>query len=307
MTNRFDIIRQYWPDRGIFQGAATAYMQYSKLPRRQWIYLEKPLWKHVLSFFPKTTRMLDFGAGTGKLTWAAIEEHQIPRRITSFEPNPILQHELQRELPPVRAIRRSNKTLSKSSWAQNGFSLIVANMVVNHLDGRSFNNFIDQNKCMLGSTGTLIYTIPHPVHEATELRIPHDVDETKREVPAPWGGYTEYHHRSVGHQINTLINQGFHVGLIEWGYEDTLHGYQIEPYEENADHDLRGPRRLMIIARKNRSIPERMLIPPSIRPTSLPPYSLQEEFGETPGISMRMQESNLQEARRRFASELNLH
>ena len=174
-------------------------------------------------------------------------------------------------------------------------------MVVNHLDGGGFDDFVAQSHHMLNATGTLIYTVPHPIHEANELKIPLDVDEAIREVQAPWRGWTEYFHRSPSRQVQTLRKNGFYVGFIEWGYEDSLHGFQIEPYEEKAGHNLRGPRRLMVIARKHRSIPEQMLIPPSIRPTSLPPYTLQEEYGETPGISMRIREANAREARRRFA------
>lgn len=301
MTNKFDIVRQCWPERGIFQGAATAYARYSSQPRRHWKFLEKPLWEHVLSFFPKTTRMLDFGAGTGKLSWVAVTTHHMPSHILAFEPNPILQASLKKDHPYIRCVRKSNRTLSKSGWAKDGFSLIGSNMVINHIDHSGFNDLVSQSKRMLNTTGTLIYTIPHPVHEANELEIPIDREEARREVPAPWGGFTEYYHRSVNRQVKTLRDLGFHVGIIEWGYEDALHGFQIEPFEEKAGHDLRGPRRIMVIARKNRPIPERMLIPPSLRPTSLPPYSLQEEHGETPGISMRIQEACIQEAHRRFA------
>ena len=196
MPSKFDVVRRCWPERGIFQGAATAYARFSQQPQRQWIYLEKPLWQYVLSFFPRTTRMLDFGAGIGKLTWVALSTHQIPRRITCFEPNPILQNELQKSLPPVRAVRRSNRTLSQSFWANDKFSLIGANMVINHLNEGQFDEFVTQSKRMLTNTGTLIFTIPHPVSEAHELNIPLDVDETRRETPAPWGGFTEYFHRS---------------------------------------------------------------------------------------------------------------
>lgn len=298
--NRFDIVRQYWPERSIFQGAATAYVRYSSQPRRPWVYLEEPLWRHVLSFFPNTTRLLDFGAGSGKLTWAAITSHISPFNITAFEPNSILQKAFKENLPYVTCVRRANKTLSHSGWAKNGFSLISANMVINHIDHHDFDDFVSQSNRMLGPKGTLVYTIPHPNHEAMELGIAPNIHEAKREGPAPWGGFTEYFHRSVERQVRTLRKQRFHIGLIEWGYEDALHGFQIEPHEEEAGHDLRGPRRLMVIARKGRSIPESMLIPPSIRPTSLPRYELQECFGETPGISERIQKANLQEATRRF-------
>lgn len=102
------------------------------------------------------------------------------------------------------------------------------------------------------------------------------------EEEAPWGGYTQYHHRSAGHQDRVLQDYGFNTGYIEWGYEDRLHGFQIEPYEENRNTHLRGPRRLMVVARKNVPIPERMLLPESIRPTTLMPYPINEHGASSP-------------------------
>ncbi len=42
-------VEKYWPDRGIFQGSARAYIRFCEQPQPTWDCLEKPLWQLFFS------------------------------------------------------------------------------------------------------------------------------------------------------------------------------------------------------------------------------------------------------------------
>lgn len=116
--------------------------------------------------------MLDFGAGTGRITWEALRAGLRHYHIVAYEPNELLAREFGRGVG-MRCYRSRASTLSKSRWAKDGFTLITANMVFNHLDDAAYEDMVKESRAMLGPTGTLVYTIPHPIYKSMKYGFYH--------------------------------------------------------------------------------------------------------------------------------------
>ena len=262
MASKFEQVNKAWA-RDVFQGCAVAYSRFSASGPPQWEYLEKPLFLNAFSDLPSNATMLDFGAGPGKVALLATYYGFILKRnLTCYEPNPILYKELKSRLPSSRCVRRAKASLSQSSWAKNKFDIITANMVVNHMNSAEFGEFAAESGHILRPNGRLVYTIPHPVHEAAKLGIHPEIDEAYREVEAPWGGLTDYQYRSIERERQILKSHGFNqIGFISWGYEDSVPRHVLYDFEFNVGDDITGPRRLMVIAKKFGKISDKLLQP----------------------------------------------
>ncbi len=267
-SSRLEKLKYLWPDRDIFQGSARTYIRFSEKHNLPWNNLEKWLWVYTFRGFNSQTKFLDFGAGAGKLTRIAAMTTINPKNIVALEPNPILRGHIRDKFPFASTLETATNLSSQLKDHGGKRHLIAANMVFNHIDHESLVPTLVELYGALNPSGYLAMVIPHPEHKAWKFGR-ENRDTWAEEEEAPWGGYTEYHHRSLDMYQKILEGLGFQsLGSIEWGYPDTMYGHEIDPYEEKPG-SLRDPRRLLIIARKRGEIDPLLLEPYSIRPTSI--------------------------------------
>lgn len=287
MPGQLDRIDALWPDRGIFQGSARAYVRYASKPQPVWEYVEKPLWEHVFSNFLPGTKMMDIGAGSGKLEYVATKESArgkfFQKDILTLEPNPILANELKNQFPSVRCRRTFGASFFGTRW-ENGFDLIVSNMVINHLDAPSFAGMFRFVMSHLRRDGIFAFTVPDPLMKARKF-YPDSPwrDEFTAEEKVPWGGVTKYHHRSVDFYENFLLKRPVQFGFVQYGYSDSLSENRLKLAEREFGKSLRGPARLMVLVRKRSLIPDELLHPPTLRNRGEEQYEL---FGPVESLQM---------------------
>lgn len=234
--NEFDKIRELWPGRQIFQGAARSYIRYSEKEHTPWERFEKPLWKGIFQELGvKEAVVLDIGSGPGKLVDLLIEEGTKPENIFALEPNSILIDFLYGRGLGINCIIDSSHNLDNPIMQNHEFDLVCANMVVNHLSNADFDKLVKDSSGTLGLKGFLIYTTPNPCRKEAKYGLDGVDNSTVIIENAPWGGLVEYHHRSIDYQRKILENLGFNPYFYFDGYDDTF-------------HTMDGPKRMMVVA-----------------------------------------------------------
>lgn len=253
-------------------------MRYSSTEEAPWKDLEQPLWKHLFSHFNSRTILLDFGAGLGKVTTEALRHfrenfHGInPKNILGFEPNPILASEYKKHNQGVRCVRRLAPALHQTPWSEN-FTLVAANMVHNHMTTKDFSRAIKFTSQILRPQGTLAFVIPHPEDKAAKHNFHKNIQEFTIEEPAPWGGLTEYHHRSLDLIASILTDNNFLVQYAEYGLNNPTNSTTQEFQMALRGDKPSEPKRLMVIGRKDISVPFHWIKPRSHRSNASPVIS----------------------------------
>jgi 2-polyprenyl-3-methyl-5-hydroxy-6-metoxy-1,4-benzoquinol methylase len=234
-----DRLDQLWPNRGIFQGAATAYMRWCEQPLSPCGYLEHELWQSLLRQLDHLplAHILDVGSGAGIFLQLLIACGANPKNILALEPNPILAQHLRDKNLGVGCIRAESAELNFPLLRLAEIDIITANMLVNHLPTAAYLDFVTQASEIILPGGILAYTVPEPHRKAAKHGLSYMDNEAVAEEEAPWGGLVRYFHRPVRFQRQALAKSGFRVTSWYGGFDETYHL-----------HD--GPKRLMIIARK---------------------------------------------------------
>lgn len=249
--NDLEMVQKYWPDRGIFQGSARAYIRFCEQPQPTWDDLEKPLWQLFFQSLTTTDLLvLDVGTGPGKLIDVLLEAGILPEHILAMEPNPILIEYLLNRKLGIGCMKDSAVELGHELLQHAEIDLITANMVVNHLTTEQFCEFIANARGALRAKGILAYTIPHPGSKAQKYHIDHRKKEALFEEDAPWGGRVYYYHRSEEYQRHLLQQYGFSVITIEWGYASATPENIVTEYDGYFYKDKLKPKRLLVIAEK---------------------------------------------------------
>lgn len=239
--------------KDIFGDSVAAYIDYCSKPQIPWEYLERPMWELILEDFKLSdARIIDIGSGAGNSVDLLIKTGAKPRNIFALEPNSVLAQHLYDKYHKigVGVIVGSSAGLGFRYLQNEEFDMISANMVANHLTTPEYDDFIKYARGMLMLDGFLIYTTPFPEEKSKK----HGFDCSDNYVavaePAPWGGMVKYNHRSEEYQTSLLENNGFEVKRYLWGYENFLSDFRIHYGESKLGKSLRGPKRLMFVARK---------------------------------------------------------
>lgn len=251
MKDRYDLLHRAWPDRDLFQGAATAYIRFSESKPPSWEHLEEPMWRDFFELPGLNLQnlwILDVESGAGKVVDLAIELGVNKEQIFSFEPNPIMADYLFNK--GLQTIKDQASNLDNPIMQNEEFDLIAANMVLNHFPTDEFVGFIQNTYGILKKGGGLVYTVPHPGGKARKHGFDYDNNSTVIEEEAPWGGFTQYNHRSVEFQAKTLEEYGYDVVLREIGYSDSCTTHQVAALELKLQKPLEGPKRIMIVGTK---------------------------------------------------------
>jgi len=241
-----------FPSIDIFQGSSAAdYIRYCSKPSPPWEYLEKPMWMAILSekFDISNAAIFDVGSGAGKLINLLVEAGANPENMLALEPNSELADYLRQERN-ILCIKDSSHNLNSWVLQHQEWDLVTANMVVNHLTTPDYDNFVKYVKGMLMLDGIFIYTTPFPEEKAKKYNFDISDNSVIVEEDAPWGGKVKYHHRSEDYQVQVLQENGFKVERYFWGYESFIDEKIIRSGEIMTGKNLRGPKRLMFLARK---------------------------------------------------------
>ena len=251
MKDRHDFHHRAWPDRGPFQDAATAYIRFSESKPVSWTHLEEPAWRYLFELPDLNLQnlwILDVGSGVGKVVDLAIELGANKEQIFSFEPNSIMADYLFKK--GLQTIKDQASNLDNPIIQNEEFDLVTANMVLNHFPTNEFVGFIQTTYGILKKGGGLVYTVPHPGSKAHKHGFDYDNNSKVIEEKAPWGGYTQYNHRSVEFQAKTLEECGYDIVLREIGYSDFCTTHQVATLESELRKSLEGPKRIMVIGTK---------------------------------------------------------
>lgn len=252
MKDSFETLHRLWPDRKPFQGAATAYIRFCESEPPSWKDLEEPTWKLFFKLPDldlQDMRILDLGSGTGRVIDLAIKSGAKKENILALEPNPIMADYIRQK--GYYTIKDSAENLIIPFMQAEQLDMITANMVLNHFPTEDYERFTQIVHGVLKPDGGLIYIVPHPGNKACK----HDFDYYDNyrviEEKAPWGGYTQYHHRSVEYQTDILEQNGYDVVLKEVGYSDFCSKYQLAVLRSQLGKSLEGPKRIMIVGIKH--------------------------------------------------------
>jgi cyclopropane fatty-acyl-phospholipid synthase-like methyltransferase len=209
------------------------------------------MWEKVMKTFYrglKKSWVLDVGTGTGKLVDVLVTAGVNSNQIITVEPNRELIRHFSKE-HKVGCILASSDELNH--WLFQGeYDLITANMVVNHMNTESYDNFVKYSHGVLMPHGYLLYTVPSPREKARKHSFNYHDNNHVVEEKAPWGGTVDYHHRSEKYQMDVLRKNGFDPLMIVWGYKDFLDKNQLKFYEREFHKKLTGIKRVMFLARK---------------------------------------------------------
>jgi hypothetical protein len=241
-----------FPSVDIFQSSSAAsYIDYCSKPKPAWEYMEKPMWKDILSekFDISNAAIFDVGSGAGKLIDLLVEAGANLQNILALEPNLELATYL-RQKKGILCIKDSSHNLNSWVLQHQEYDLVTANMVANHLTTPDYDNFVKYVKGMLMLDGVFIYTIPFPEGKARKHNFDNLDNSIIVEEDAPWGGKVKYHHRSEDYQVYILQENGFKVERYFWGYESFIDEKIIKSGEIITGKNSRRPKRLMFIARK---------------------------------------------------------
>ena len=243
-------VEKFWPDRGIFQGAARAYIRFCETNPPSWLYLEKLIWSKFLSSCTSldTQKLIDIGAGAGKLTHLLSEHGVNTDQLFALEPNPILAVHLRKQgfLVVENTIQSSENPISNSSE----FDLLTANMVINHLSDNQFTETSRINWDILKLGGMFAYTIPYPEGKARKYGLKID-SPWKVDEPAPWGGNVQYNHRSTTLNKEILESVGFSVSAKNYGFHSFNTTHMVSAIASHLNKTITDPCRTLIIAKKS--------------------------------------------------------
>ncbi len=254
MKDRFEILQKAWPDRDPFQGAATAYIRHSENNPPTWEYLEKPLWEGFFKLCDSTLLgnmlVLDVGSGVGKIPDLAINLGVKRNHVFALEPNPILASYLKNK--NLLTIKDVAQNLNAPIMQLEQFDLVTANLVLNHFSTKEFTTFVATTSGVVIRGGAIAYTIPHPGSKAIKHDIRPQDNHSVFEEKVPWGGYAQYHHRSLEFQKKVLEAYGFEVAFREIGYLDNENytSHFLLTLEDILEKKQRHPKRMMIIGTK---------------------------------------------------------
>ena len=231
--------------------SAKAYIDYCSRPQPPWEYLEKPMWDLIINEQLKLPDavILDVGIGTGRLYKLLMEHGAEKTETLAIEPNPELSMYLHTELH-IPCIKGGSQDMGHHLLQHEEFDLITANMVVNHMSGEEYVDFVKYTSGALHSNGLLLYTIPFPEGKAKKHGFDVSDNTVVIEEEAKWGGFVEYHHRSEEYQVEVLKSYGFEPNRILFGYEDFISEHILKSGERTLGKSLRGPKRVMFWAQR---------------------------------------------------------
>lgn len=198
-------MRNWWPNAKPFDGSATLYWRFDYEGRNQsWENSERPLWDKFARQIDgtKIESIIDFGAGHGKLSKYLVGKRVVKEEnITCIEPNAVLVSRIRESLPQARILLGDVSIIRNTVEEFGKPDLIMANMVLNHIITSDYVKLLELVGELLNPQGIFAYVIPNPTLEELGTDLVENRNQRVLEKRAPWGGTTDYHHRSSQFQL----------------------------------------------------------------------------------------------------------
>ena len=113
-------------------------------------------YQYAMQRIPKGGKVLDFGCGTGVLSYALAENYEVTAVDIEFSPLRKVQEQIQ--FPPN--INFLEGTLASFTLPQNSFDAIFALDVLEHMSDQELTSYMTQFQQLLKKDGTLIVSGP---------------------------------------------------------------------------------------------------------------------------------------------------
>ncbi len=194
-----------------FKNQAIGYSKFAPISF-SWNFIEKPsLDRYISEFYSPNKTILEAGCGSGRIIEHLISKGVAPKNITGVDINKKFIELTSNRNLNVRFIQSD---LIKATLPKDNYDLIICSMVMEQFDSKRFPILLSNFHRWLKEGGTLFYIATHPFRAVSDEL---ETYEKRRWINAnsPWNTKIPIYHRTISDFINTTIQAGFKIQIID--------------------------------------------------------------------------------------------
>ncbi len=188
--------------------------EYDKLSREAipWIFFDQPfLLKKIIPSLDKNSKILDFGCGSGKAIDVLIKKGFSSHNITGIDISKNLVDIAKANLPEVKF---HVGDFTKFILPENSFDVVFSIRSLEYLNEKELKKVFLNVFQSLKKGGHFFIVTGHPLR-VNDKDISKYLERGLRKVSLPWGTKVNLYHKTLGDFINTAVESGFSIELVD--------------------------------------------------------------------------------------------